>query len=116
MATDRSAATKRRRRRKPRRAPEIGIDTDLYESLLASQDGHCALCPNEPKTRRLHVDHNHRTGMVRGLLCYACNRRLSTNVTSQWLKGAYLYVLADERQGDVPDQWADAPDQWADAR
>lgn len=99
------------RKRKPRRAAELGIDDDLYESLLASQDGHCALCPTKPKTRRLHVDHNHRTGMVRGLLCYRCNRQLGYYVTSEWLYAAYLYVAVDERGGepvDLPDQWAEA--------
>ena len=79
-------------RRKPRRAAEFGIDTDLYEQLLASQDGHCALCPTRPKTRRLHVDHDHRTGMVRGLLCYACNRMLTTKATREWLLRAAEYV------------------------
>ena len=105
------------RKRKPRRAVELGIDDDLYESLLASQDGHCAICPTEPKTRRLHVDHNHRTGQVRGLLCFRCNRGLPTYATSEWLRNAYVYVLRDEYPDlDVPDQWLAPLDQWADAR
>jgi hypothetical protein len=39
--------------RKPTRAKALGIDDAEYARLLAAQGGHCALCPNTPKTRRL---------------------------------------------------------------
>lgn len=99
-----------RRRRKPVRAKQLGIDDAEYERLLEAQNGGCAICGNPPKTRRLHVDHNHRTGRVRGLLCFRCNRGLPTYATSQWLEAARLYVYADEwgSNGDIPDQWAEA--------
>ena len=111
-----SAATKRRKRRKPRRAAELGVSEETYTALLEKQEGGCAICGNPPKTRRLHVDHNHRTGKVRGLLCFRCNRGLPTYATSDWLEAAREYVLRDETRGDVPDQWADVPDQWEAAR
>lgn len=98
-------------KRKPRRAAQLGIDDAEYERMLVSQGGGCAICGNPPKTRRLHVDHNHRTARVRGLLCFRCNRALPTYTTSEWLHRAYLYVLRDERPHD-----ADLPDQWAEAR
>lgn len=45
-----------------------------YDAMLAKQDGKCAVCHQPPKkTRRLAVDHNHKTGYVRGLLCFSCN-------------------------------------------
>jgi hypothetical protein len=54
-----------------------GIDADIYDALLAWQGGRCYICGNKPRTKRLAVDHNHKTGMVRGLLCadneYGCN-------------------------------------------
>lgn len=104
-------------RRKPTRAKQLGVTDEEYAALLAAQDGHCAMCPSEPKTRRLHVDHNHRTGKVRGLLCFRCNRGLPTYATSEWLRNAYVYVLRDEYPDlDVPDQWLEPIDQWADAR
>jgi hypothetical protein len=106
-------------RRKPRTAAQLGIDTDLYEQLLASQNGGCAICGNPPKTRRLSVDHNHRTGQVRGLLCFRCNRGLPTYATSEWLRSAFEYVLADEHpeRSRTPSPGPDAElDQWADAR
>lgn len=67
-----------------------------YERLLAAQDGHCALCPATGKTRRLHVDHDHKTGQVRGLLCYKCNNALPYWVTAAWLYGALVYLAKTE--------------------
>ncbi len=45
-----------------------------YQALLDAQRGGCALCGRAPRNgRSLHVDHNHQTGVVRGLLCFRCN-------------------------------------------
>ena len=44
-----------------------------YSKMLDSQGGVCAICCMPPGSKRLGVDHNHSTGAVRGLLCYACN-------------------------------------------
>jgi Recombination endonuclease VII len=45
-----------------------------YQGLLDDQGGGCALCGRAPRAGRpLHVDHNHETGAVRGLLCFRCN-------------------------------------------
>ncbi len=51
-----------------------------YDRMLASQDGRCAICL-QPETargrggqpRRLAVDHDRRSGVVRQLLCHRCN-------------------------------------------
>lgn len=54
-----------------------GITLEDYEALLAKQNGVCAICEQPCKTgERLSVDHNHATGVVRGLLCRGCNFRL----------------------------------------
>ena len=45
-----------------------------YDRLLARQGGVCLICGRPPQTRRLHVDHDHKTGRIRGLLCMPCNR------------------------------------------
>ena len=74
------------------RAAQLGVTPADYDRLLAAQGGHCALCPNTPKSRRLHVDHDHRTGAVRGLLCYRCNRALPAYVDATWLALASVYV------------------------
>ena len=53
-----------------------GITPDDYDKMLAKQKGKCAACGSEdPKSRWgvFHVDHDHETGDVRGLLCSPCN-------------------------------------------
>ena len=49
------------------------ISIDEYDKIKKKQNGKCAIC-GEPETRRgLSLDHNHKTGIVRGLLCSNCN-------------------------------------------
>jgi hypothetical protein len=81
-------ATHRRKMIKDRRAKAhtshvqrtYGISGEEYLALKKAQNGLCAICG--PWTGRngryvsLSVDHNHRTGEVRGLLCRVCNRIL----------------------------------------
>ncbi|WP_344024073.1 endonuclease VII domain-containing protein [Streptomyces luteireticuli] len=53
-----------------------GLEPGEYEQLLEAQGG-CAICGGT-RRQRLSVDHCHRTGVVRGLLCRMCNGRLLT--------------------------------------
>jgi hypothetical protein len=55
---------------------KYGITEEEYEEMLRVQRGGCWICGSTPKKRRLHVDHSHATGVVRGLLCHRCNRGL----------------------------------------
>lgn len=50
-----------------------GMDQTDYLVLLVKQKERCAICRRPSKTR-LGVDHDHKTGRVRGLLCCACNQ------------------------------------------
>lgn len=52
-----------------------GITEAQYESLLKKQGRKCAVCRNPvlEGDRNLAVDHNHKTGEIRGLLCFRCN-------------------------------------------
>lgn len=53
---------------------KYGLTPAQYDEMLASQDGVCAICRQvDHVSRRLHVDHCHSTGRVRGLLCGPCN-------------------------------------------
>lgn len=51
-----------------------GLTVEDYDNLLASQGGHCAICP---ATKSLHVDHCHTSGKVRGILCASHNRSMA---------------------------------------
>lgn len=53
-----------------------GITIQQYEIVLESQGGRCAICLRKPRRQRLAVDHNHKTGEIRGLLCSMCNHRV----------------------------------------
>jgi len=50
-----------------------GICESEYELLLKKQNGKCAICGATSNTKAFHVDHDHKTGLVRGLLCAICN-------------------------------------------
>lgn len=58
------------------RLKERGVTEEEYNTLLAAQGGACAICQRRPLRRRLCIDHNHRTGKNRGLLCDSCNRAI----------------------------------------
>jgi hypothetical protein len=54
-----------------------GMTIEDFERLLETQRGVCAICKKaRPENRTLHVDHDHKTGRVRGLLCFRCNNAL----------------------------------------
>jgi len=54
---------------------KYGLTIKEFDELSTKQNGCCAVCGNSEK---LHVDHNHQTGKVRGLLCRGCNTALGS--------------------------------------
>lgn len=52
---------------------KFGITLEDYNNMLTSQNGVCAICGQLDGKRSLAVDHCHKTGKVRGLLCRRCN-------------------------------------------
>jgi len=73
-----------------------GLTTDQYNDLLAVQNNSCAICKSpDPFDRwgRFHVDHDHATGKVRGLLCGNCNTglgKMKDSITNLQAAIAYL--------------------------
>lgn len=55
---------------------KYGITPADFDRMNAAQGGRCATCRALPCRGRLHVDHDHETGIVRGLLCFRCNSAL----------------------------------------
>jgi hypothetical protein len=85
--------SKEARRRKPQRAKQLGVTDQDYAAMLEAQDGKCAIggCNRTPKTRRFHVDHDHKTGQVRGLLCHWHNRIMPKTAGEAEEIAAYLW-------------------------
>src|SRR5438046_1388392 len=75
-STTTTIQTLQMRRRARHLMATYGMTIETYERLLRFQGGLCAICRRPPKRRRLAVDHNHKTGAIRGLLCFACNHRV----------------------------------------
>ena len=74
----------------------FGMSLEEYEDILSSQKGKCAIC-EDFKTHDKHgvlaVDHCHKTGEIRGLLCFKCNTILgSVNDDIQILINAIKYL------------------------
>ncbi len=55
---------------------KFGLTQADYDELLARQGGGCRICGKRPGKISLHVDHDHETGEIRGLLCVGCNNAL----------------------------------------
>lgn len=77
---------------------KYGITTEQYEELLKKQEHSCAIClrPMSSFKKRLCVDHNHKTGEIRGLLCNFCNRYFigrHREDKAQWFIRASEYLL-----------------------
>jgi hypothetical protein len=70
----------------------FAITLEAYETLFNAQGGACAICGRPEYTRSLAVDHDHTTGVVRGLLCTRCNLRLGNLEKSEWSRAARRYL------------------------
>jgi hypothetical protein len=82
---------------------KYGMTIETYNTMLAAQNGGCAICfrktPGRKGIKSLIVDHNHKTGQVRGLLCDPCNKgiayfeeNISRMESAKWYLAKYLGV------------------------
>jgi hypothetical protein len=79
-----------------------GISLVDYNRLLASQCGTCAICHRLPPAGKvLHVDHDHTSGKVRGLLCALCNIAVGSEDAGVPLADVTTYVRR-HRDGYLP--------------
>lgn len=84
---------RRRRRTAKKHVSLLNRVRPHYERMLREQGGVCALCPNPPaEKRRLDIDHDHGSMVVRGLLCPGCNIRLGRETDPAWLRRAADYL------------------------
>lgn len=75
------------------------ITAEAYEAMFVRQGGKCAICQKvetdkyQNGVRDLAVDHDHKTGKIRGLLCGKCNKALGLFQDSiELLEAATLYM------------------------
>lgn len=68
-----------------------GIDQAAFDRMLTEQGGLCAICLHA-FVGRVHVDHDHATGRVRGLLCSGCNTGLARIENIEWRSAAERYL------------------------
>ena len=72
---------------------KYGVSIEEYEAMLVRQGGGCGICGRSPSSQvSLHVDHDHRTGRIRGLLCFVCNSSLGELDDRDLLRAALRYV------------------------
>lgn len=81
-----------------------GISKTQWDEMHKSQSFVCALCQtNEPKGRGWQTDHNHKTGVVRAILCHSCNSMIGhAKESPEILLSAFRYLYS---HGGGPEQF-----------
>lgn len=75
---------------------KYGITKEYYDTILIKQNGVCAICKKfrlRTIDRRMHIDHCHTTGKVRGILCSVCNTMLGKY---EKYKSEIIYYLGQD--------------------
>jgi len=82
---------------------KYGISVQIYDQMLKHQGLVCAICQNRPKPgRNLHVDHDHGGHrLVRGLLCFRCNKQIVGRHRDSFLLHSACEYLERPPAGDL---------------
>lgn len=111
-----TSPTPKQRAARDKRLQELfNISADEWDVILEFQGGVCALCAeknsrygrNKGKPKPLNTDHDHKSGLTRGILCVGCNRKIPEWMTIEWLEAVLKYLkrppatraLGEERYG-----------------
>lgn len=76
---------------------DYGLDADRYRQMLLDQLKLCKIC--RQWMNRPCVDHNHKTGRVRGLLCVNCNLLIGQCQEDSWILRRAANYLDEENDG-----------------
>ena len=99
---------------------KYGISVEDIENLMIQQNSLCALCKNpisfnsEEKKDKPHIDHDHESGIVRGLLCLTCNTGLgmfkdSFDLLEQAKQYLQRSIKQRERLNELTREGCDSP-------
>lgn len=69
-----------------------GLTEENHQKMLKIQNKVCAICEQKNGLRDLFIDHNHATGLARGLLCTRCNTLLAAIEDPGFLRRAKKYL------------------------
>ena len=103
--------------RNSQRKTLYGVSAEEFSRMLADQNGCCAICGEPPATGKvLCLDHDHATGLPRGLLCNRCNSGLGNFLDRQdFLEKAIAYLgrtksrIIHERAGALVSWFSSVP-------
>jgi len=99
----RSTPEAKRRERSAHLMRKYGMTIEEYDAMLEGQAGGCFICGRPPREDiSLHVDHDHATGKVRGILCFRCNNALADfGENPELLRKAASYVSWHANQDEI---------------
>lgn len=81
---------------------KYGLTVEDYEKMFSAQNGQCAICGNASPDKVLNVDHDHKTGKVRALLCNGCNTALGHIRENPGIAQSIIhYLMAHKNLEDV---------------
>ncbi len=77
---------------------KYNLTFEKFSQILSKQGGVCLICKKPPnKGRRLHVDHCHKTGVTRALLCINCNRGLGFFIDDPYILQRAIEYLVEKK-------------------
>lgn len=83
----------------------FNLTLDQWNKILEYQGGLCAICRRQPrKGSHWHTDHDHKTGLVRGILCSQCNRGLGKIEDPRWQWTSHEVFRASSYMASPPAQ------------
>lgn len=87
------------------------LTKEEYDDILITQDYCCAICGDVDSNKNLAVDHDHRTGKIRGLLCQLCNGGLGMFRDDSVLLEKAIVYLNNRYDAQYQDQLKDNDDE-----
>jgi hypothetical protein len=83
------------------RLRRAGVSKEVYRNYLKTHNGLCDICQQAERLKRaLCIDHCHKTGKFRGLLCATCNRAIGLLKDSpDLLRRATEYLQCESMDG-----------------